>query len=179
MHKYTPSAGVVENDNFHRFQALREFIDILPPQGASAQLVGTNQQQQPTTASKCVILWGFFWDFRGSRWWGSDCEVFSRIFGCPGDAAQIVRFFPGSRGSRWSGSLCEVFSRIFGGPGDGSLIVRVFSRNSLRTAQILIGFHYPPHKLWYDFLTHRTNFGRNSLPTAPILIGFPYPPHKF
>ena len=158
MHKYTPSAGVVENDNFHRFQALREFIDILPPQGASAQLVGTNQQQQPTTASKCVILWGFFWDFRGSRWWGSDCEVFSRIFGCPGDAAQIVRFF----------------SRITGLPVIG-LSLWGFFQNFRRSR----GWVSHCEGFFQEFLTHRTNFDRISLPTAQTLIWFPYPPYKF
>ena len=45
----------------------------------------------------------------------SNCEVFSRISGGPGDGAEIVRFF----------------SRISGGPGDGAQIVRFFPRISV------------------------------------------------
>ena len=36
-----------------------------------------------------------FQDFRGSRGWGTDCDVFSRISAIPGDGPQIVSFCSG------------------------------------------------------------------------------------
>ena len=67
---------------------------LCPRRGPLHSLSAQPTNQQPTTTtSKCVRLCGFFWDLRGARGWGPDCEVFSRIFGGPGDVAQIVRFF--------------------------------------------------------------------------------------
>ena len=59
---------------------LRDFkiivMAFLPPQGASAQLVGTPTQLQLKQIRNIV-------------------RFFSRISGGPGDGPQIVRFFPG------------------------------------------------------------------------------------
>ena len=75
-----------------------------PLHSVSAQPT-TNQQQMrnivrffpgfPGVQGMGLRLRGFSQDFRGSRGWGSLCEVFSRISVGPGDGAQIVRFLPG------------------------------------------------------------------------------------
>ena len=67
---------------------------FLPPKGASAQLVGTKNNQQPTTKQKRLFVM-FFRDFRG---WGASCEVFSGIPGISGDGAHLVKFFLGISG---------------------------------------------------------------------------------
>ena len=119
-----------------------QLMHVCPRRGPLHSL-SEQPTNQPTTTGKCVILvlWGFFQDFRGSRGWGPDCEVFAPVgslcTACRSNNQQqptkqlrnIVRFFPGFpavqgmglrlwgfsqdfRGSRGWGSLCEVFSRI-------------------------------------------------------------------